>query len=50
MTWLLSWSLYWLGDAVSRAMIGPLGCLYPVYNKLMIASYKVQGDGKGPWR
>lgn len=52
MRWTLSWICYWLGDAVSRVMnlsdwLG--GTLYPIYNRLMIWSNRLQGDGPGPW-
>ena len=48
-----SWLLYWLGDLVSRPMSRWDACwwLYPVYNRLMLASSRLQdwGDGTGPW-
>lgn len=52
MRYLLAWTLYWMGDIVSKPMcryefLG--GRLYPLYNKLMLASNDVQGDGGGPW-
>ena len=51
MRWLVSWSLYWLGDAVSRPMEAfDWGWLYPVYNWLMLRSGDVQGEGPGPWQ
>jgi hypothetical protein len=49
--WMISWLLYAAGDLVSRCMnTGFTGWLYPVYNKLMIASVKVQdwSGAKGP--
>jgi hypothetical protein len=52
MRWLAAWTLYWMGDAVSRVMhlAEPLGRLYPVYSRLMCWSDAVQGDGAGPWQ
>ena len=50
--WLVSWSLYWIGDMVSRLMnFDSMWWLYPVYNKLMLWSLLVQ-DWAGnltPW-
>jgi hypothetical protein len=49
----ISWALYWLGDrwcwVFDRDPIGLRGLLYKVYNGLMTAAYRVQGDGDGPW-
>lgn len=50
--WLLSWALYWLGDAVSRwndndARFTEVG--FHLYQWLMQKSDAVQGDGAGPW-
>lgn len=49
----VSWTLYWLGDAVSRPMnwFEWAWWLYPVYNKLMLWSSSVQdwNGGCGPW-
>lgn len=54
---LLAWALYWAGNAVWR-----IQCLLPddwrvqawlyrrAYNPLMVASHRVQGNGRGPWR
>jgi hypothetical protein len=48
-----SWLLYWLGDLVSRPMSrwDAFSWLYPAYNRLMLASSRLQdwGDGTGPW-
>ena len=49
----LSWTLYGLGDLVSKPMHLTYGYwLYPVYNRLMIWSYDVQdwSSTDGPWR
>lgn len=47
---ILSKLLFILGDLVSKPMEKyDCGWLYPLYNKLMTTSLKVQGDGKGPW-
>jgi hypothetical protein len=50
--YVLSWTLFWLGDLISK----PLHYLnwwwlYPVYNRLMICSADVQDWSKanGPW-
>ena len=48
----LAWSLFWLGDAVSRCMNTRFtGWIYPIYNKLMCASLDVQdwSGSDGPW-
>lgn len=52
MRWLVSWTLYALGDAVWRVQeIAPNLDLYPAYNRLMTWSSDVQGEGdRGPWR
>ncbi len=53
MRWFASWSLYWLGDAVSRVLrdadfAAPV--LYPIYSRLMRWSSAAQGTGdSGPW-
>lgn len=52
--WLVSWALYWLGDGVSRVMNNPIGQhlhLYPIYNRVMLASSYVQNWAgcDGPW-
>lgn len=49
--WLLAWSLFALGDAVSRAMVrADFLHLYPLYNKLMWWSSDIQGPtAGGPW-
>jgi hypothetical protein len=50
--WLLSWSLYWLGDLCSKPM-GKWNCcafLFPLYNNLMKLSIDWQEwGGAGPW-
>lgn len=53
MRWLLSWSLYWLGDVVSRwndhdARFTETG--FRLYQWLMRSAHRVQGGGRGPWR
>ena len=51
--YILSWTLYWLGDLVSKPMhYLDWGWLYPVYNRLMIWSYDIQecSVNLGPWR
>ena len=50
--YILSWTLYWLGDFVSKPMHWTYGYwLYPVYNRLMIWSTDVQdwSGCDGPW-
>lgn len=50
--WLVSWTLYWLGDIVSRPMnFDCMFWLYPVYNRLMLWSSQVQdwAGNKAPW-
>ncbi len=50
--WMAAWTLYWIGDAVSRPMNSRLAfVLYPIYNHLMWWSTTVQGPGDfGPWK
>jgi hypothetical protein len=36
--WPLTWLLYLIGHGLSRIMIGPLGALYPLYNRVIQAS------------
>jgi len=51
--YILSWTLYWLGDFISKPMhYFDWGCLYPVYNRLMIWSADAQdwSECNGPWR
>lgn len=51
--WLVSWTLYWLGDAVSRLMnFDSMWWLYPAYNRLMIWSMQVQdwAGNQTPWQ
>lgn len=54
-----AWLLYWLGDGASKLLAlvpdedrwEPLQeALYTVYNRLMLASLRLQGDGEGPWK
>jgi hypothetical protein len=43
----LAWTLYYLGDFVSKLMNTELtGWLYPVYNKLMIWSSELDVNGR----
>ena len=44
--WLGSWTLFWMGDAVSRC-----GCFHNLYIYLMTRSHILQewGDVDGPW-
>lgn len=52
--YLLSWTLFWMGDFVSKIMNlhDFLGHLYPIYNKLMCKSYDIQhwADNETPWK
>ena len=51
--YILSWTLYGLGDIVSRPMQWfDWSWLYPVYNRLMLASIRIQhwAGNKTPWR
>ena len=57
MRYALAWLLYWMGDLVSHVMIHVpdrpefLGYwAYRLFNRLMLWSHDVQGDGDGPWR
>lgn len=51
--WVVSWSLYWMGDLVSRIMhITDFWFLYGPYNWFMVKSDNVQTWGQidnGPW-
>lgn len=50
--YVVSWSLYWAGDLVSRAMhFDFMWWLYPMYNRLMQWSSQVQdwADNDTPW-
>jgi hypothetical protein len=50
--YVVSWTLYWLGDFVSKPLhYFDWWWLYPVYNRLMICSVDVQdwSGAKGPW-
>jgi hypothetical protein len=49
---ILSWTLYWAGDLVSRPMnwCHVCGYLYSPYCRLMCWSLDLQGDDRsGPW-
>ncbi len=52
--YILSWTLYWLGDIVSKPMnwFEWAWWLYPVYNRLMGWSLRVQdwAGNQGPWK
>ena len=51
--YIISWSLYWLGDLISRPMQWfDWDWLYPVYNQLMLTSSNIQNwaGNKGPWK
>ena len=53
LAYILSWTLYGLGDAVSRPMQWfDWAWLYPTYNRLMLSSYGIQkwASLKTPWR
>ena len=51
--WVVSWSLYWIGDLISRVMRVPcLWSLYWAYNWFMVKSNDIQdwaGIDNGPW-
>jgi hypothetical protein len=50
--YVVSWTLYWLGDLISKPMYYVnWWWLYPVYNRLMISSADVQdwSNANGPW-
>lgn len=58
MRWIIAWALYWLGHWTSELLdLVPdddrWECtarrVYRVYNRLMVASMRAQGDGEGPW-
>ena len=47
-----AWLLYGMGHVISRPMVrfDRMAWIYPVYNRLMLASVAVQGDDpRGPW-
>lgn len=55
---LAAWALFWLGHWTSQVLaLVPdddawekmAEGLYVIYNRLMVASLKVQGDRPGPW-
>jgi hypothetical protein len=54
--WCISWTLYWIGHAVSRTFLISdkswwVDFWYPVYNWLMITSGNVQSwGGAGAWK
>jgi hypothetical protein len=62
MRWIISWALFWCGDAVSRlqrlipdwptgSRLGVIQrALYRIYAWFMSASDAVQGGGAGPWK
>ena len=46
------WALFSIGHVISRVMSqgrGYADWLYPAYNRVMILSSDIQGDGRGPW-
>lgn len=55
--WLLSWTLFWMGDAFSKLLHVPDGFpewwfsfFYRIYNRLMWWSSDMQDwGGSGPW-
>lgn len=54
--WCLAWALYWLGDVASKLIMSPRESrtdlvVYPIYNKLMGWSYRVQhwSGARSPW-
>ena len=58
MSRLLAEALYWLGDRASKVLARvpdddgrEFACAdwYFIYNRLMVASMRVQGGGPGPW-
>lgn len=51
----IAWALYGAGHIASKCMVECLGMtvglvIYRIYNRLMVASMNVQGDGPDPWR
>lgn len=47
----VAWLLFYLGCAVSKLMVFREGFNpYSVYNRLMVWSFMVQGEGPGPWK
>lgn len=54
MRWSIAWLLYGLGCAVQILVESWLGHRYEwpyvVYNKILLASDDIQGDGPGPWK
>lgn len=48
-----AWTLFWLGDMVSKTIEPALGRWfewpYLIYHRLMCWSDDIQGDGPGPW-
>ncbi len=53
MRWAVSWSLYWIGDAiwrVSDVVTKDEFCpVFRAYQFVMRQAHHVQGDGPGPW-
>lgn len=51
--WLVAWTLFWMGDLVSKPMyyIEWMAWLYPLYNTLMSWSSSVQewSGNDSPW-
>ena len=51
--YVVSWTLYWIGDLISRLMnFDSMWWLYPVYNRLMQWSLRVQdwAGNQTPWQ
>jgi len=48
----LAWTLLGVGHVISRPMVrwDWASWIYPAYNRIMLASNAVQGDGPGPWK
>ena len=49
MRFLASWAVYLVGCAVGGLM-DRFDKGYPLYNRLMLLSDRIQRDGPGPWR
>jgi len=49
--WIVSWSLFWLGDLVSKALTERTVWVHRPYRALMLASVGAQewSGAKGPW-
>jgi hypothetical protein len=54
LAYIVSWTLYWVGDAVSKPLNrwDCMGWLYPVYSRLMQWSLRVQdwAGNQTPWQ